>query len=165
MVQEDVKELRSFISDLHEVLKVILSNIDLLVPEPGELPQLIRDAWKDVEPHFGTMFGQLDDYLGGKMAPENVQQFEAQLRERGLTGNQLKLKLQLFSIRKEEFEDEWTQFEKLTDQQKKRKRDFIGGVIDRILRIIQRIFRSLLGFIGGAEALEEFKGIIEEAIS
>jgi len=165
MPQEDVKELRSFISDLHEVLKVIVSNIDLLADEPGELPQLIRNAWRDVEPHFETMFGHLDEYLHGKMKPDNVEKFEAQLRERGLTGDQLKLKLRIFSMRKQEFEDEWAQFEKLTDQQKKRKRGFIGGIIDRILRIIQRILRSLLGFIGGAEAVEEFKGIVEEAIS
>jgi hypothetical protein len=165
MSQEDVKELRSFISDSHKVLEVIVFNIDLLVPEPGEVPQLIRNAWKDVEPHFETMSGHLDEYLQGKMEPDNLKEFEAQLQERGLTDNQLKLKLRVFSMRKQEFEDEWAQFEKLTDQQKKRKRGFIGGIIDRILRIIQRILRSLLGFIGGAEAVEEFKGIVEEAIS
>jgi hypothetical protein len=164
MRQDDVKELSSFISDFHVVLKVIVDNVDLLVAEPGELSQLIRDAWKEVEPQFERMSAHLDEYLYGKMSAPEAQRLEKELQERGLTGNQLRLKLRVFKLRKQEFEDEWSQFEKANDRQKKRKRGFIGGIIDRILRIIQRILRSL-GFIPGAEAVEEFKSIVEEAIS
>lgn len=165
MASQDVQELRSFISDVHGVLKVIVPNIDLLVTEPGEVPRLIRDAWTEVEPHFEMMLKPLDIYLAGKMESEQLNVFEAQLRERGLTGNQLKLKLRIFGMRKQEFYDEWAQFENLTDQQRKRRRGFMGGIADRILRIIQRILRSLLGLLGGAEVVDEFKGMIEEVIS
>lgn len=165
MAQEDLQKLRFFISDVREVLKVIVPNIDLLVTEPGDVPKLIREAWKEVEPRFDMMLRELDVYLAKKEEPGHGEIFEAQLRERGLTGNQLKLKLRIFDTRKQEFYDEWAQFENLTDQQKKRKRGFMGGVIDRILRIIQRILRSLLGLLGGAEAVDEFKGMIEEVIS
>jgi len=156
MHEDDRAKLQEFVSSVYEDLNLVASKVDILVPESKELHELLGRAWEDVSPRFQ----QIVEYLAGKRP---LEQLAEQLEERGLVGIQLELKLWVYRLRRNEFTSEWGKFEEASKEEKKNKRGFIGGIIQRLLRIIDRILDSL-GFIPGTDAVKEVKGIIEEII-
>lgn len=69
----------------------------------------------------------------------------------------------MHKLRRDEFKGELEKFEKASDEEKGKKKGFIGRIIRRLLRMIDRILDSL-GFIPGTDAAKEIKGILEEII-
>ena len=117
---------------------------------------LVRRAWKDVSPRFAD----ISLYMVDEKKLEGLQK---QLKDKGLTGIQLTLKLSVYEARRNEFQQEWGRFEKASEDEKKKREGFMGGIIKRHFRIIDRILDSL-GFIPGVEAGKEVKGIIEDLL-
>lgn len=156
MGQEDIRRLDKFIFDVQKDINFVVSKIGIIIPEQKELHDLVTQAWKDVSPRFA----EISLYIVGEKKLEGLQE---QLEDKGLTGIQLTLKLSVYEARRNEFQQEWGRFEEASEDEKKEKKGFIGGIIKRLFGIIDRILDSL-GFIPGAEAGKEVKGIIEELL-
>lgn len=156
MDQEDIKRLDNFIFDVQKDIDFVVSKIGIIIPEQKGLHDLVRQAWNDVSPRFG----EVSQYIVGKKELEGLQE---QLADRGLVGIQLALKLSVYEARRNRFRREWGKFEEASEDEKKKRGGFIRGIIRRLLSIIDRILDSL-GFIPGAEAGKEVKGIIEELL-
>lgn len=162
MSKEDIGRLNGFISDTREDIDLVVSNLDILIPEQRELHGLVMRAWKDVRPRFEEM----SLYIVGEKKLEGLQK---QLKGKGLTGVQLKLKLSVYEARRNEFQRGWDRLERASEDKKEewrvfmRRPIFMRRIIKRLFSIIDVILDSL-GFIPGAEAAKEVKGTIENLL-
>ena len=156
MPEQDISELIEFISQIQEDISKIVSNFHELVPEPEELHEQVRNAWEELTPIFDQIMSELDNF-------RDQADRDRELQLRGLTGAQLQLKLSLYRRRREEFRDELDEFERANKDKKKRRRGFLGGIIQKLFGIINKILDSL-GFLPGPDAVKEVKGVIEECL-
>lgn len=162
MSKEDIGRLNKFISDIRKDIDLVVSNLDIIIPEQRELHGLVRRAWKDVHPRFEEM----SLYIVGEKKLEGLQR---QLKDKGLTGIQLKLKLSVYEARRNDFHLGWDRLERASEDKKeewrifRRRFTFMRRIIKRLFSIIDLILDSL-GFIPGAEAVKEVKGTIENLL-
>lgn len=160
MPQEGLDKLKEFFEEIEKDIDTVVSKLDLVVPEQKDLNEDISAVWyKEVKPRFKD----IRDNLQGK-GRMTIEEVSRQLQERGLTGIQLALKLRIYGWRKEEFKEEWAEFEKASEKAKKRKKGVIRGFLGKLLSVIKDILRSL-GFIPGPEAVEEFMEVLKEVVS
>lgn len=155
-MKEDRKKLEAFISNIEEDLTIVVSRGRDINPELESIYSLIQRAWEDVKPHFT----EIKEYISGK---QHLEKMEDHLRNRGLTGVQLELKLRVYNQRRQEFLKEWNDFVNAPQEEKKRRRGILGRILGKLLRIIDRILESL-GFIPGTDAVKEIKGVLEEIV-
>jgi hypothetical protein len=162
MTKEDNGRLNKFISDAREDIDLVVSNLDVIIPEQRELHGLVRRAWKDVRPRFEEM----SLFIAGEKKLNGLQK---QLKDKGLTGIQLRLKLSVYEARRNEFRRGWDRLERASEDRKEawnvfgRRFIFMRRIIKRLFGIIDLILDSL-GFIPGAEAAKEVKGAIENLL-
>lgn len=153
---EDIYALKEFVSKVGSDIDLIVTKTTIIDPELESLYTLIKGAWAEVTPCFTEMI----EYLEGK---RHLEKMDDQLESKGLTGVQLELKLKVFKLRREEFHKAWNDFIDSSENERKNKRPSLKRILLKLLRIIDCIFDSL-GFIPGADAAKEIKGVLEELI-
>ena len=109
------KKLQTFICDVEKDITLVVSNIRNLAPGLGDLYGDIEEAWEEVFPRFK----EIGDRLVDSEALEDITKL---LEGVGLTGKQLKLKLNVYKMRREELWREWDRFEKQNEYGAKRKK-------------------------------------------
>lgn len=158
VVPDEIQKLKSFISEVSGVIDLVVSNLTDINPGAEGYRKDIEDAWKLVQPRLQMM----SEYLEGK-GDKPVEEIVKELEVRGLLGLELELKLRLYRERKVAFDAAWQEFSNASEEEKKtEKRSWFGGFWDRLRRIIQRLLRSLASFVPGGDAVDEFKGVLEE---
>jgi hypothetical protein len=162
MSEQEIGRLNNFIFNLQRDINLVVSRIDIIIPEQRELHELVTRAWRDVAPRF--------DEISLYIVDENkAEELQKQLRARGLTGIQLMFKLSVYNARRDEFRQQWEEFELASRDKKRRGRVFtwqsyfMRWTINRLFDIGDVILDSL-GFIPGIDAVKEIKGTIENVL-
>ena len=164
----DSEKLVDFVNDVKIVLADIVNHMGMLSPvtEKEEVVhKRVETAWKQVEPRFS----EIVDYLRGQklLQPDSgtdpMDLLNEELRLRGLTGDELDLKLFIFHSYKDEHEREWQDFLNAEPERRWLKRRHIRWWIRRLLKIINALLRSL-GLIPGIDSVAEVKDIVEDVI-
>jgi hypothetical protein len=137
MPEETVTDLKSFLHESVNLLDQIVTEwSDLLFHDEYREP--LRAAWAELKPN----------------AEQDIERFNPRksdtaehLARAGLTGAQLDLKLKGFSAALNKFR-------------------VVGTVkwLKKVLEWINKILKSLIGVIPGADAIDEIKGVIEELL-
>ena len=137
MVTEDEKkELIRFLKETKTILQNIVDARHVLFRK--DLRKPIEDAWIDVEKLIDE---SIDDLKTTDIVLEN------KLVEAGLTGNQLVFKIKGFDGALKRFENRGT-----------------VNLLDKLLKWINTILKSLIVAIPGAEGIKEFKESLEAEI-
>ena len=159
MSEEDIARLTKFMSNIREDMDLLATNMDVIVPRQRELHDLVMQAWQEVLPRFE----EASLYMVGEGRSEELQR---QLRDHGLTGTQLILKLSVYEARRAQFHRQWEQLKRKAREDRGRNRsvfarpsNYMKRITARYLDIADRILDSL-GFIPGTEAIKEVKGVM-----
>lgn len=154
--QDDIKKLIDFVSNTEKDIQLVIDNAEFLIPESQDLRTLVRGAWKDVKPRFPEII----DYLQRKRRlPQHLRDIRVELEERGLIGAQLKLKYRVYTLYREEFLQEWRQFQEAPAEEKKRKAGGVRGILGGFFDLLDDILDSL-GVVPGSDAVKEIKHIL-----
>jgi|SRR5579864_3481732 len=116
--------------DIVAILRFVDALFEQIVTTMNDPGKYYSNAWNEVRPRIQTLIQQIET-----IPSENVDRWQ-EIHEKGLTGNQLRLKMS-------------------------RLRNAISGnILDRILKILN----SILGSIPGGEFAKEFKDMAEDEI-
>lgn len=154
--EEDREALSQFIYSVQQDLQLVTTNLTDISPEAEWIVSEVEAAWEAVLPHFE----EIDAYLRGKRPFDGLDRL---LENRGLTGAQLRLKLKLYGRRKEDFYGAFSDFQAASPDDKAEKRPKVGGggLLGKLFKMINKVLESL-GIVPGADAVKEFKGVLEE---
>jgi hypothetical protein len=129
----DQVRLQEFVDDSQEVLHDVINGHDELIP--ADLRRDFRRAWRDVEPQFPIVregIGALED---------------TRLRDLGLAGNQLTLKLSGFERARAALTTRWTK-----------------RALKKVLEWMNVLFGSILAGVAAAEPIKEIKEALEASL-
>lgn len=151
-----VTDLPSFLDALEQLLGYIVNNAEILfIPafRDQEFLRLTRNAWTEVQATLETERERHTEWN-----PEA-------LRREGLTGAQLRLKMEMFDRMFAEFPAVQAAVRPSFLMPKRRKWwHFPMRWFDKTLNLANVILKSLAGGVPGLGAVEEFKGLLESAI-
>jgi hypothetical protein len=135
----DSNGLVQFIEYVKEDLGDLIEWLPLLRKKDDNFNDLIVDAWGEVD----------RDILPSIIVNVNNENNYTELKDRGLTGKQLRLKLETYGMRRAEYKKALHLF----DDDKRR------SPLKKLYKLLD-IITTIIGSIPGAEAIEEFLGII-----
>lgn len=116
--------------DLIAILRFVDALLEQIVRTMSDPEKYYSNAWNEVRPRFQTLIQEIET-----IPSENVDRWQ-EIYQRGLTGNQLRLKMS-------------------------RLRNAVSGnILERILKILN----SILGSIPGGDFAKEFKDMAEDEI-
>lgn len=142
-----------FIDYAYKDINLIVENIHQIVPEREDIHSLVKESLKEIISTF--------DIIKKQLAETRLADF----KKVGLSGNQLKLKLQEYEWRRSIFNKELENFKVLSDYEKGEKWEVIRKIISSLIKSIDNILGSLSIIIPQAHIIKEIKDTIDSIIS
>ena len=141
-----------FIPQLETDLGTMVTNINMVVPAPRELCDMISRAWDELR----------DSYLPvvvARLKAMSPAELDDRLRERGLTDIHLEIKLWIYERQYEEFRRECLELEKQNGEEGFETTFVTGNATKRFLCISRDLMRSL-DFVQCTRAVCDFMEIL-----
>ena len=155
-MDKDKEILLKFLEGTQGFIGIIVSDIHLLAPDQEEIYGLVRKSWEKVGSTLDNVKSNI--YKGNRDS--------RRLTLVGLTGVQLELKYKVYKKEKDIFDREWQKIKGISEPERKAWWLKIkGGLLQRLINVIDIILDSISSVIPPAHAIKEFKDVLLSIIS